>query len=62
MFAAVYDYSGIANLGLTIIKDKEDEEFEVNSVAGKYHNYIKPVSLTKGNYILLIEPESIYED
>lgn len=59
VYAAVFDYTGVANLGLTILRDNSaDDEFEINSVPGKYHSFIKPVSLSKGSYLLLIEPES----
>jgi hypothetical protein len=50
VYAAIFDYSGQASLGVNIMKDVSDEpgedEFEVVSTPGKYFNYIAPVSLT----------------
>lgn len=58
VYGAVYEYTGVANLGMAIIKDVDEESdyFEINSVPSKYHNYLYPTTLTKGDYYLLIEP------
>lgn len=51
---------------MAIIKnvDEESDYFEVLSVPSKYHNYLYPTTLTKGDYYLVIEPatEFAYEE
>jgi hypothetical protein len=55
IYAAIFDYSGYASLGLTITKaDELDDDWESSSIPGKYFSYIPPVSLTKGSYYLTI--------
>ena len=60
IYAAIYDYSGIANLGMSIVKQTDNEDFEVTSIPGKYYSYIQPVTLTKGIYHLVIEPQTYF--
>lgn len=45
---------------MSIIKDVDEETayFEVLSIPSKYHNYLYPTTLTKGNYFLVIEPST----
>jgi hypothetical protein len=49
-------------LSCSIIRDSEDsdDEFEVKSVPGKYHSYIRPITLTKGNYYFVVEPQTTF--
>jgi hypothetical protein len=59
IYAAIYDYSGQAGLGINILWDNEEaneDEMEIVSIPSKYFNYIPSVTLTKGKYYLGIVP------
>ena len=65
IYAAVFDYSGYAGLGLSIVSaDASDDDWEARSVPSKYFSYIPPVSLTQGVYYLVISSltKFAYED
>lgn len=71
VYAAIFDYTMHANLGLKIYKVVEEnleqdqvvieEDFSILSVPGKYFNYIPPVTLQKGKYHLSFEPQTAFE-
>lgn len=56
IYASINDYSNYAGLGLSIYKENLEEEWEIVSKPGKYHNYIPATVLTKGNYYLIVTP------
>ena len=58
----MFDYSGLASLGLMIMNaDDLDNDWQVISKPAKYHTYIPPVTLTRGNYLLVISPLSSFD-
>ena len=53
IFASVNEYTGVANLALSIVKKSNNNIVAVSS-PGKYHSYLAPVTLTRGDYYLVI--------
>ena len=62
IYASIFDYSILSQLTLMITKVNPERisniDWAVESISGRYHSYIEPVSLTKGSYFLTIKSNS----